>query len=94
MRVLGFESSCDETAVAVVDDGHTVRASVVQSQDDLHQTYGGVVPEIAGRAHAERIGKIVDRALAEANTSFSEIDAVAVAHRPGLIFLHRPGANH
>ncbi|MAW41561.1 MAG: tRNA (adenosine(37)-N6)-threonylcarbamoyltransferase complex transferase subunit TsaD [Phycisphaerae bacterium] len=85
MRVLGFESSCDETAVAVVDDGHTVRASVVQSQDDLHQTYGGVVPEIAGRAHAERIGKIVDRALAEANTSFSEIDAVAVAHRPGLI---------
>ena len=44
MRVLGFESSCDETAVAVVDDGHTVRASVVQSQDDLHQTYGGVMP--------------------------------------------------
>lgn len=85
MRVLGFESSCDETAVAVVEDGHCVLASVVQSQDDLHETYGGVVPEIAGRAHAERIGKIADRALAEAKTSFSGIDAVAVAHRPGLI---------
>ena len=56
MRVLGFESSCDETAVAVVEDGHRVLASVVQSQDELHETYGGVVPEIAGRAHAERIG--------------------------------------
>jgi len=85
MRVLGFESSCDETAVAVVEDGHCVLSSVVQSQDDLHETYGGVVPEIAGRAHAERIGKIADRALAEAKTSFSGIDAVAVAHRPGLI---------
>ena len=85
MRVLGFESSCDETAVAVVEDGHRVLASVVQSQDELHETYGGVVPEIAGRAHAERIGTITDRALAEANTSFAEIDAVAVAHRPGLI---------
>ena len=85
MRVLGFESSCDETAVAVVEDGHRVLASVVQSQDELHETYGGVVPEIAGRAHAERIGAITDRALAEADTSFAEIDAVAVAHRPGLI---------
>ena len=85
MRVLGFESSCDETAVAVVEDGHRVLASVVQSQDELHATYGGVVPEIAGRAHAERIGTITDRALAEAGTSFAEIDAVAVAHRPGLI---------
>ena len=85
MRVLGFESSCDETAVAVVEDGHRVLASVVQSQDELHETYGGVVPEIAGRAHAERIGIITDRALAEAGTSFAEIDAVAVAHRPGLI---------
>ena len=85
MKVLGFESSCDETAVAVVEDGHRVLASVVQSQDELHETYGGVVPEIAGRAHAERIGTITDRALAEANTSFAEIDAVAVAHRPGLI---------
>ncbi|MED5322418.1 MAG: tRNA (adenosine(37)-N6)-threonylcarbamoyltransferase complex transferase subunit TsaD [Planctomycetota bacterium] len=85
MRVLGFESSCDETAVAVVEDGHRVLASVVQSQDELHETYGGVVPEIAGRAHAERIGVIADRALAEANTSFADIDAVAVAHRPGLI---------
>ena len=78
MRVLGFESSCDETAVAVVEDGHRVLASMVQSQDELHETYGGVVPEIAGRAHAERIGRIADRALIEANTSFSEIDAVAV----------------
>ena len=85
MRVLGFESSCDETAVAVVEDGHRVLASVVQSQDELHKTYGGVVPEIAGRAHAERIGVITDRALAEADTSFADIDVVAVAHRPGLI---------
>ena len=68
MRVLGFESSCDETAVAVVEDGHRVLASMVQSQDELHETYGGVVPEIAGRAHAERIGRIADRALIEANT--------------------------
>ena len=85
MRVLGFESSCDETAVAVVEDGHRVLASVVQSQDELHKTYGGVVPEIAGRAHAERIGRIADRTLTDADMSFADIDAVAVAHRPGLI---------
>jgi N6-L-threonylcarbamoyladenine synthase len=83
-RVLGIETSCDETAAAVVDDGRVVRSSVVASQADLHARFGGVVPEIASRAHVELIGDVVEQALVEAGTTLSGIDAVAAVHGPGL----------
>jgi N6-L-threonylcarbamoyladenine synthase len=83
--VLGIESSCDETAAAVVADGHRVLSNVVASQFEVHAEYGGVVPELASRAHAERILPVVRRALAEAGISAGQADAVAVGHRPGLI---------
>ena len=84
MRILGIETSCDETAAAVVEDGRLVRSSVVASQADLHARFGGVVPEIASRAHVELIGDTVAQALVEAGTSLEEIDAVAAVHGPGL----------
>jgi N6-L-threonylcarbamoyladenine synthase len=85
MRILGIESSCDETACAVVDDGIHVRSSVIASQHDLHEEYRGVVPEIASRAHVERLIPTLRRALREAGGSLAGIDAVAVGNRPGLI---------
>jgi N6-L-threonylcarbamoyladenine synthase len=84
MRVLGIETSCDETAAAVVDDGRAVRSSVVASQADRHARYGGVVPEIASRAHVELINEVVERALFEAGTDLGALDAVAACHGPGL----------
>lgn len=83
--ILGIESSCDETAAAVVRAGRDVLSNVIASQDALHVEYGGVVPEIASRAHVERILPVVRRALRDANVTLAEIDAVAVGHRPGLI---------
>jgi len=83
--ILGIESSCDETAAAVVERAGVVRSSVVASQGDIHAEFGGVVPELASRAHAERILPVVRHALRNAGVSFAEIDAVAVGHRPGLI---------
>jgi N6-L-threonylcarbamoyladenine synthase len=85
MLLLGIETSCDETAAAVVRDGRGVLSSVVASQDDLHAEYRGVVPEIASRAHAERVLPVVRKALADAGAALDDIDAVAVGHRPGLI---------
>ncbi len=88
MLILSFESSCDETAAAVVEgiDGKvTVRSSVVASQVEIHALYGGVVPEIAGRAHTEAISRITYQALEEANLTMADIDAVAVTSCPGLI---------
>src|SRR5262245_41002061 len=85
MLTLGIESSCDETAAAVVEDGARVLSSVVASQTDLHQQYAGVVPELASRAHVERILPTVREALAQAGVGLGWIDAVAVGHRPGLI---------
>lgn len=82
--VLGIESSCDETAVAVVRD-RCVVASVVASQHELHAEYGGVVPEIASRAHAERVMPMLDRAMAESGLPLRAIEGVAVTNRPGLI---------
>src|SRR5262245_9483679 len=84
VRILGIETSCDETAAAVVDDGRVVRGSVVSSQVDLHARYGGVVPEIASRAHVELVNDVVGEALLEAGTTLGEIDAVAAVHGPGL----------
>jgi N6-L-threonylcarbamoyladenine synthase len=84
VRVLGIETSCDETAAAVVDDGRLVRSSVVASQADLHARFGGVVPEIASRAHVELIGDAVEEALVEAGTTLDAVDVVAAVHGPGL----------
>ena len=84
MRVLGIETSCDETASAVVDGGRLALSNIVRSQVEAHAEYGGVVPEIASRAHAEVVIPVIERALQEAATELSEIDAVAVTHRPGL----------
>src|SRR3982751_4213829 len=80
VRILGIETSCDETAAAVADDGRTVRSSVVASQADLHARFGGVVPEIASRAHVELINDVIEEALVEAGAALPELDAVAAVH--------------
>ena len=82
--ILGIETSCDETAAAVVVDGRTVRSSVVSSQVDLHARFGGVVPEVASRAHVELITPVIADALVEAGVELSDLDAVAACHGPGL----------
>jgi N6-L-threonylcarbamoyladenine synthase len=83
--LLGVETSCDETAAAVVTEDGRILANVVSSQADLHARYGGVVPEVASRRHLELVAPVVEEALAEASTSLDEIDAVAVTRGPGLI---------
>ena len=85
MKILGIETSCDETCAAVVSDGRRVLSSVVATQVEIHRKYGGVVPEIASRAHIEALVPVVAEALQEAGTAADAIDAVAVVHRPGLI---------
>ncbi len=85
MLILGIESTCDETAAAVVAGGIAVRSNVIASQVDLHAKYRGVVPEIASRAHIENILPVVEDAMRIAGIGFGDLDAVAVAHRPGLI---------
>jgi len=84
-RILGIETSCDETAAAVVLDGHNVMSSVVSSQVDLHATFGGVVPEIASRAHVELLNPVIGKALLEARVDAHDLAAVAVTVGPGLI---------
>jgi tRNA A37 threonylcarbamoyltransferase TsaD len=84
-RILGIETSCDETAAAVVVGGHEVLSSVVSSQIDLHARYGGVVPEIASRAHVELLTPVIARALIEAGIDDDHVDAVAATVGPGLI---------
>jgi len=83
--VLGIESSCDETAAALVTDDRRILAQAIASQDDRHAPYGGVVPEIAARAHAERLAPLIERVLAEARISLADCDAVAATAGPGLI---------
>ncbi len=85
MLVLGIDTSCDDTAAGVVEDGRRVRSNVVHSQHELHAAFFGVVPEIASRAHAERISAVVVRALSDAGVSLGDLDAVAVTTRPGLV---------
>ncbi len=85
MKILGIESSCDETAASVVEDGRKILSSIVASQIDIHAKYGGVVPEIASRAHTEAIFGVVESALNEANLTINDIDAIAVTNAPGLI---------
>ena len=84
MRLLTIETTCDETAAAVVTDELQVLSSVVASQDKLHERFGGVVPEIAARAHVERILPTIDEALRKAGVRLAEVDAIAVANTPGL----------
>ena len=85
MKILGIDTSCDETAASVVADGREVLSNIVASQIEVHQEYGGVVPELASRKHIEAINYIVSRALAEANVTFKDLAAIAVTNRPGLI---------
>jgi N6-L-threonylcarbamoyladenine synthase len=85
MKILGIETSCDETSAAVIEDGKTILSNIVASQIDLFQRFGGVVPEVASRRHVELINPVVQQALDEANCTFSDIDAVAIINRPGLI---------
>ena len=83
--VLGIESSCDETAAAVVKNGREGLSNVINSQIDIHKRYGGVVPEIASRCHIEAVNAVIDEALKNANVKFSDIDAIAVTYGPGLV---------
>ena len=85
IRILAIESSCDETAAAVVLNGRNVLSNVISSQIDLHTLYGGVVPELASRKHIERINQVITEALDTAGTSLDELDAVAVTYGPGLV---------
>ncbi len=83
--ILGIETSCDETAAAVVKNGRTVLSNVISSQIELHKLYGGVVPEIASRKHIEKINQVIEEALEEASVTLEEIDAIAVTYGPGLV---------
>lgn len=85
MLILGIETSCDETAAAIVEDGRKIHSSVLHSQIPIHRPYGGVVPEIASRSHVERIEGVVRECLAQAGKSLEDIDAIAVTQGPGLI---------
>lgn len=85
MLILGIETSCDETAAAVVEDGRRVLSNAIASQDELHREYRGVVPEIASRAHAMQILPIVEKAVGDAGVNLEDVDAIAVGNRPGLI---------
>ena len=85
MKILAFESSCDETAVAVVEDGRHILSNAIASQVDIHALYGGVVPEIASRKHVEVIAALTEQALREAGCTRRDIDAVAATYAPGLI---------
>src|SRR5438094_8229422 len=83
-RILGIESSCDETAAAVVADGREILSSVVASQIDIHRKYGGVVPELASREHLRQIVPVVREALAQAGMKLGDVDAIGVTQGPGL----------
>jgi len=85
VKILGIESSCDETAASVVEDGKRLLSNIVNSQIDIHAAYGGVVPEIAARSHIEAINPAIEQALKEADCTWDDIDAIAVTYAPGLI---------
>lgn len=84
MRILGIESSCDETAAAIVEDGHLLLSNVVRTQIDIHKVYGGVVPEVAARSHIEVINPVIEQALTDAHLTWEDIDGIAVTYAPGL----------
>ena len=94
MKILALESSCDETAAAVVENGRTVLSSVVATQIERHKIFGGVVPEIASRMHAEAVSEVTRQALEQASCKLSDLDAVAVTYAPGLIGALLVGVNY
>ena len=85
ITVLAIESSCDETAAAVVENGRTVCSNIIASQIDIHKIYGGVVPEIASRKHIEKINQVIEEALKEADRTLEDMDAICVTYGPGLV---------
>lgn len=85
MKILGIESSCDETAAAVVENGSHILSNVVVSQIDIHSVYGGVIPEVAARSHIEAIMPVINQSLSDANLTAKDLDAIAVTHTPGLV---------
>jgi len=85
MKILGIESSCDETAASVVEDGRKLLSNVVNSQIDIHAHYGGVIPEIAARSHIEVINPVINKALSDADLTWDDIDGIAVTYAPGLV---------
>ena len=85
MKVLGIESSCDETAASVVEDGRRLLSNIVNSQIDIHSAYGGVVPEVAARSHLEVVLPVIEKALTDAESTWDDIDAIAVTYAPGLV---------
>lgn len=85
MKILGIETSCDETAAAVVENGTMILSNVVVSQIDIFAEYGGVIPEVAARSHLEAMMPVIDKALADANCDWKDIDAIGVTHAPGLL---------
>ena len=94
MKILAIESSCDETAAAVVEDGREVLSSVVSTQIEKHKIFGGVVPEIASRLHTENISWVVEKALTDANCTLDDVDAIGVTYAPGLIGALLVGVNY
>lgn len=94
VKILAIESSCDETAAAVVGDGYRVYSNIIASQIPVHRLYGGVVPEIASRHHLDAVVPVVDQALKQANTALNDIDAIAVTQGPGLIGSLLVGVNY
>ena len=85
MKILAIDTSCDDTSVAIVENGNNVLSSLLSSQVEFHKEFQGVVPEIAARKHLESIFYLVDQSLKESNLSLNDIDALAVTNRPGLI---------
>jgi N6-L-threonylcarbamoyladenine synthase len=85
MRILGIESSCDETAAAIVENGHRLLSNVIRTQIDIHKVYGGVVPEVAARSHVEVINPVIEQALTDAHLTWDDIDGIAVTYAPGLL---------
>lgn len=85
MRICAIETSCDETAVAIIEDGKTVLSNIVSSQINVHQAYGGVIPEVASRIHVENISLVLKEALSEAKMTLDDVDAFAITHGPGLV---------
>ena len=93
VRILAMESSCDETACAIIENGRRIVSSVIFSQVDTHALYGGVVPEIASRAHMDACDRVIDQALREAGMTFADVDALAVTYGPGLVGALLTGVN-